>query len=101
MKEAKFYYSAGFFITVSFESQLLVAKHAAETNKFFMTNFSATFIPQFYKKELLQLLPYVDIIFGNNDEILAFGKEMKYETTDIEELAKIVSTYEKINKKKR
>lgn len=33
MEKAKFLYSAGFFLTVSPESMMTVAKHAAETGK--------------------------------------------------------------------
>jgi hypothetical protein len=33
VEKAKFFYSSGFFLTVSPDSMLLVAKHAAETGK--------------------------------------------------------------------
>ena len=39
-------YSAGFFITASPESIMLVAKHCAETNKIYCMNISAPFICQ-------------------------------------------------------
>lgn len=55
----------GFFLTVSPESILTVAKHAAENNKTFMMNLSAPFIPQFFTDRLLSVLPYIDILFGN------------------------------------
>lgn len=55
----------GFFLTVSPESILTVAKHAAENNKTFMMNLSAPFIPQFFTERLLSVLPYIDILFGN------------------------------------
>lgn len=55
----------GFFLTVSLESILKVAKHASENNKLFCMNLSAPFICQFFKDNLMQVMPYVDVLFGN------------------------------------
>lgn len=55
----------GFFLTVSVESILKVAKHASETNKLFCLNLSAPFICQFFKDNLMKVMPYVDVLFGN------------------------------------
>lgn len=55
----------GFFLTVSVESILKVAKHASESNKLFCLNLSAPFISQFFKDGLMQVMPYVDVLFGN------------------------------------
>lgn len=57
--------SQGFFLTVSLESILKVAKHASENNKLFCLNLSAPFICQFFKDNLMQVMPYVDVLFGN------------------------------------
>ena len=55
----------GFFLTVSLESILKVAKHAAENNKVFCLNLAAPFISQFFKDGLMQVMPYVDVLYGN------------------------------------
>lgn len=55
----------GFFLTVSPESILKVAKHASENNKIFSLNLSAPFISQFFKEAMMKVMPYVDILFGN------------------------------------
>lgn len=47
------------------ESILKVAKHASENNKIFCLNLSAPFICEFFKEALLKVMPYVDILFGN------------------------------------
>ncbi|XP_043959610.1 adenosine kinase b isoform X2 [Gambusia affinis] len=65
VEKAKVYYIAGFFLTVSPESILKVAKHASENNKIFCMNLSAPFISQFFKEPLMKVMPYVDILFGN------------------------------------
>ncbi|KAL0336899.1 UNVERIFIED_CONTAM: Adenosine kinase [Sesamum calycinum] len=44
VEKAKYYYIAGFFLTVSPESIMLVAEHAIAKNKVFCTNLSAPFI---------------------------------------------------------
>ncbi|MEQ2194769.1 hypothetical protein XENOCAPTIV_002679, partial [Xenoophorus captivus] len=65
VQKAKVYYIAGFFLTVSLESILKVAKHASEHNKLFCMNISAPFICQFFKDNLMQVMPYIDVLFGN------------------------------------
>lgn len=67
VEDAKFYYTAGFFLTVSPPSAMLIADHAAKNNKVFAMNLSAPFISQFFTKPLDELLPYVDILFGKYD----------------------------------
>jgi adenosine kinase len=57
VEKAKFFYSSGFFLTVSPDSMLVVAKHAAETGKYYMVNLAAPFICQFFKDKLLEVLP--------------------------------------------
>lgn len=65
LQNAEFFYVSGFFLTVSPPSILAVARHALEFNKMFMFNLSAPFLSQFFKDPLMQVLPYVDILFGN------------------------------------
>uniref|UniRef100_A0A3Q2Z4T9 Adenosine kinase n=1 Tax=Hippocampus comes TaxID=109280 RepID=A0A3Q2Z4T9_HIPCM len=101
VEKAKVYYIAGFFVTVSLESMLKVAKHASENNKLFCLNLSAPFICQFFKDHLMQLLPYVDVLFGNETEAAAFAKEQAFETKDIKEIAKKVQALPKINTKRQ
>jgi adenosine kinase len=76
---ARFFYSAGFFLTVSPPSMLAVAEHALEHNKTYCVNLSAPFICQFFTAPLLQVLEYADFVFGNESECEAFGAAMKYE----------------------
>lgn len=55
----------GFFLTVSPESIMKVATQASANNKIFSLNLSAPFISQFYKEAMMKVMPYVDILFGN------------------------------------
>ncbi|CAL9699372.1 unnamed protein product [Knipowitschia caucasica] len=101
VKKAKVYYIAGFFLTVSPESILKVAKHASENNKIFGLNLSAPFISQFFKEPLMQVLPYVDILFGNETEAATFASVLGFGTEDIAEIAKKAQNLPKENAKRQ
>jgi len=40
---------------------------------------SAPFLCQRYGKEIIEIMPYVDILFGNDDEFRAFAEFMGIE----------------------
>lgn len=42
-----------------------IANVALSHNRPLLMNLSAAFISQFYKEPLMQVLPYVDVLFGN------------------------------------
>ena len=50
---------------------LKIAKYANEHDRPFCINISALFLTQFFKKEFHKILPYVDILFGNDEVTLA------------------------------
>jgi len=88
VKKAAFYYITGFFLTVSPDSALKVAKYASEQNRPFVFNLSAPFIVQFFNEQLSSVLPYADIIFGNESEAKALSDFNKWGTDDMTEIAK-------------
>lgn len=65
--KAKVLYVSGFFFTVSPESIMRFAQFAHDHDRTFTVNLSAPFLSQFFKDRLLNALPYVDILFGNDD----------------------------------
>lgn len=65
----------GFFLTVSPEAVLKVAAQASANNKIFSLNLSAPFISQFYKEPMMKVMPYVDVLFGN--ETVSLKKAIK------------------------
>lgn len=101
VSKAQYLYISGFFLTVSPESVMFVAKHAAEHNKMFMINLSAQFIVSVFKDRLLSALPYTDFVFGNELEAQEFSKVMGYETDDVATIAEKLSLYEKVNDKRQ
>jgi len=97
IETAQFYYITGFFITVCPEAIIRVAKHAAEKNKVVMFNISAPFVSEFYGKNLEEILPYVDVFFGNEEEVKAYSKCNNLGTEDIKTIAKKISEIQKVN----
>jgi len=99
LDSAQVIYITGFFITVSPETILSVGKQAAEQNKVLSMNLSAPFICQFFGDKLDECLNYVDLLFGNETEALAFGEKKGFGTS-IEEIAKKASALPKANSKR-
>ncbi|KAI4318875.1 hypothetical protein MLD38_032533 [Melastoma candidum] len=95
VEKAKFFYIAGFFLTVSPDSIQLVAEHAAANNKIFMMNLSAAFICEFFRDPQEKALAYADYIFGNETEARTFSKVHGWETDNVEEIAIKLSQWPK------
>lgn len=76
--QAKIVYVTGFFLTVSVESILTVAKAAVHDNKIFAMNLSAPFLIQFFGDQMAAALPYTDFVFANESEALAYGEAKGY-----------------------
>lgn len=98
VERAHFIYIAGFFLTVSVDSILKVGMHCAEKNKYFMMNLSAPFISFVFKEQLMSVMPYVDILFGNENESEALAQALGFETKDIKEIARRAAALPKVNK---
>ncbi|KAG0666233.1 adenosine kinase [Monosporozyma unispora] len=89
---AKLFYVGGFHLTVSPEAIIKLGKHAKETGKPFILNFSAPFIPQFFKDVLTQVLPYATHIIANETEAAAYAESfgVSCDSTDLEAIAKSI-----------
>jgi len=97
VEKAQVVYSAGFFLTVSVDSMIRVAKHCAENNKTYCLNLSAPFLIQFFKDQMMSVMPYADIVFGNETEALTFAETFNLGTTDIKKIALALSMLPKEN----
>lgn len=97
VEKARVAYSAGFFITVSPDAMMAMAKHCCENDKTYCLNLSAPFICEVppFKKTLTDLMPYVDYLFGNENEARAFAKSEGWETEDVEEIALRIARFGK------
>jgi len=74
-EKAQVYYIAGFFLTVSVESLVIVAEHALAKNKTFCLNLSAPFIIDFFGDQVATALEYADYLFCNESEAATYAKK--------------------------
>lgn len=79
---------------------LEIAKHALNHDRPFLMNLSAPFISQYYKEPLMQAMPYIDVLFGNETEAETFATEQNFNTTDIKEIALKICALPKQNEKR-
>jgi len=99
LNKAKILYASGFFLTVCPEALIDIGKHACEHNKTFMFNLAAPFLVDFFTDKLKSVLPYTDIVIGNETEGATFGKKF-YDTDDLKQVALKLGQEEKVNSKK-
>eukprot|EP00127_Corallochytrium_limacisporum_P005333 Clim_evm9s203 gene=Clim_evmTU9s203 len=97
---AKIFYVSSFFLTACAPAAMEVAKHAAEANKLFTMNLSAPFLIEFFKDPMMEIFPYMDIVFGNETEAATFGKVHGL-GDDVTEIAKKVQAMDKVNKDRK
>ncbi|KAE9590919.1 hypothetical protein Lal_00023214 [Lupinus albus] len=101
VEKAKYFYIAGFFLTVSPESIQLVAEHAAANNKIFTMNLSAPFVSEFFRDVQEKALAYTDFLFGNETEARTFSKVHGWETDNVEEIALKISEWPKVSETRK
>jgi adenosine kinase len=94
---AKYFYIGGFFLTHGIESALEVAKAASSRGKTVVLNLSAPFIAQFFKVQLEELLPHVDILIGNESEAAAYAEAAGLADATPEQVASTLAVFSKSN----
>jgi adenosine kinase len=72
----------GFPLTVCPDGMLAIGEYAAAHDKLFSMNLSAPFLCQFFREPMTRVLPYVDILFGNDQEAEAFAKEHNFDVSN-------------------
>ncbi|KZS89765.1 Ribokinase-like protein [Sistotremastrum niveocremeum HHB9708] len=100
VENAKIFYVGGFFLTHGVESTLYLAKKASDAGKVFSINLSAPFIAQFFKAQLDQVIPYVDILIGNESEAAAWASAAGLDESahsDLPLIAKTIASLPKVN----
>jgi len=79
IKEAGFFYFTAFTLTINVDYVLKVAQQAALQNSIFTWNLAAPFLIQFFADGMNKVLPYVDILFSNDEEADIFAEQNKWE----------------------
>jgi adenosine kinase len=85
--QAQIVYSAGFFLTVSVESMLQVAKQCVNDNKIFCINLSAPFIIEFFADQLAAVMLYADYVFCNESEAQKYAEVKGWDQGDLKQVA--------------
>lgn len=100
LSAAKYFYIEGYFLTSGFSSIMHIAQHAHANDKIFALNLSAPFLSQFFSTQQLEALPYVDYLFGNESEAVAFGTKQGYADLSIPAIALKIAAHDKKNAKR-
>ncbi|KIM47421.1 hypothetical protein M413DRAFT_439090 [Hebeloma cylindrosporum] len=98
IENAKYFYVEGYFLTHGVESALELSSKASAAGKTFVLNISAPFIAQFFSAQLQQILPYVDIVIGNEAEAEAWASANGYaDPKDLPGIARTIALLPKVN----
>ena len=100
VEKSDFYYIGGYHLTVCVPAIMALAEEALLKNKTLLLGMGASFIPQFFKDQLGQVMPYCDYVFGNEDEMETWARSQGRDTKDLREAAKMMCEVEKKNKHK-
>jgi adenosine kinase len=101
LEKARIFYIGGFIIPVSSDAVLRVAKYAAENNKIVVMNLHARFLCKHFADPKLNLMQYVDVLFGNGDEAKKLGECYGFDSTDVREIALKAEALPKVNEKRK
>lgn len=96
-KAAQFYYIGGFFFTVCQGAIMQIARESHEAKKTLAINLSAPFIPQFFGAGIAEVMPFADIVFGNETEAAAYGGTQDGLGTDPQAVAEYIANLPKEN----
>lgn len=99
IKNAKIFYLGGFFLTHGVESALVLAEEAKSRDVSFTMNLSAPFIPQFFTSQVDQVVPYADVVFGNESEAEAWAEAHKLESKDLKTIAQAIADFDAVTTK--
>ncbi|KAJ2785690.1 adenosine kinase [Coemansia javaensis] len=88
IEAARVFYTTMFFVEVTPETTLAVARHAHENGKAFAMNLASTYSVEQCTQLLTDMMPYTHVLFGNETEALALAKVLGFGTDDIKQIAK-------------
>lgn len=100
MESAHYFYMSSFPLTVSPASVLDVAKFASDNDRMLAFNLSAPFLCRDYHNAMMSVMPYVDILFGNEDEAKVFAEAEHWEAKDLREIALMLARLPKASGKR-
>jgi len=98
VENAQFYYIEGYFLLQGMDSAFELGRKSAAAGKTFVMNFSAPFIPQLFTKQLQDIIPYTDIVIGNEAEAEAWASANDLANAkDLSAIARSIALLPKFN----
>lgn len=91
--KARYFYCTGFLLTVCAEAAVKIGRISRETEKTFCFNLSAPFVCEYYSAQMLAILPFVDVLFGNESEAEAFAKTNGIAYSNVEDIVVALGTF--------
>ncbi|XP_022657654.1 adenosine kinase-like [Varroa destructor] len=82
-------HKAPFKENLSVDSMVMVGQHATSERKVFCMNLSAPFLCKLFQEQMMRVMPYVDILFGNEVEAVELARSQKWpDQLTVKEIAK-------------
>ncbi|GJQ72231.1 hypothetical protein Trydic_g3322 [Trypoxylus dichotomus] len=78
VNQAKYFYLSAFFLRISYGVIRKICKHVSEKRKVLIFNIGAPFLCQQYTKEFEEILPYVNVLIGNEEESKQLANALNY-----------------------
>ncbi|XP_033100107.1 adenosine kinase-like isoform X2 [Anneissia japonica] len=91
IEKASILYSPGYVVASCPEAVSAIARFASQNDKLFCLNLSAPYICTQFSQFLQNLMPYVDICFGNLKEFLAFSENQDIQKGSAAKLAQAIA----------
>ena len=98
VKTARFYYIAGFLYQTCPAAVHKIAEHVSENNKTLAMNLSAPALCTYFSDPQINMMPYIDVLFGNGVEAEVFCKQLGIPISDHADMALAVADLPKNNR---
>ena len=98
VQTARYYYIAGFVFETCPDVVHKVAEHASQDNKTLMMNLSSPALCAYFTAPKINIMPYIDVLFGNGVEAKVFCEQLGIPTDDHISMALAVAELPKKNK---
>jgi len=100
LQSAAIVYITGYFLQVSCDTVYYVFDYCQQNSKITCFNLSAPFICEQSNDKILKILPWVDFLFANQTELLAFAKINHIEDLTLQQIIHKIVHWNKISPKK-
>ncbi|RWS23857.1 adenosine kinase-like isoform X2 [Leptotrombidium deliense] len=95
-------YCTGFLLGTSYGAVSKVVKFiSTHEEKYFAFNLSAPYVSEVFGYRIVEILPFIDILFASDVDCTAFATHMKWKVSNIKEIAEKLCLETECHKKQR